>query len=320
MHNVTPRDIYILTGRCAPHAEPCPGVANGLGIYRLSRDRNSCDPWRPDRNPDHQRLRLFGFLPASFSCSLAWATIGKEDEKRNKRRSEPSRNSQDRFYIFRGGITASDRADDFLRGASSPPTRSIGFCGPRCPWHGARGGPACRSLRLGRRPWDFLVITLLQIPRPHHVLRPRDRYRTITPLFLIGVLPEPVHAALSDAEISAITHFARVPGKELPQEAPSNPVPVCPPPALADLHDAHPHPGFTMWQHSAHIENPPVVQNVTQLSGFPSAPRHARAVTMIYVYRPVDVPDHAPGVANALGIYRLCRAGDSCDRMTPRAT
>jgi hypothetical protein len=113
---------------------------------------------------------------------------------------------------------------------------------------------------------DFLM--LLQFPRPHHVLRPRDRYRTITPLLLFGVLPEPVHAALSDAKISTIAHFACVPGKELPQEAPSNPVPVFPPPTLADLHDAHPHPGFTMWQHSAHVENSPVVQNGSQLSGF----------------------------------------------------
>ena len=113
-----------------------------------------------------------------------------------------------------------------------------------------------------------MSILLLQFLCPHHVLRPRDRYRTIAQLFLIGVLPEPVHAALSDAEISTITHLARVPGKELPQEAPSNPVPVCPPPALADLHDAHPHPGFTMRQHSAHLENSPVVQNGPQLSGF----------------------------------------------------
>src|SRR5882762_500948 len=99
---------------------------------------------------------------------------------------------------------------------------------------------------------------LLPFRLPHHVLGPRDRYRTITPLLLVGVLPEPVHAARSDAEISTITQFARVPGKELPQEAPSNPVPVCPPPALADLHDAHPHQGFTRRQHSAHVEKPPV--------------------------------------------------------------
>src|SRR5580693_707028 len=98
---------------------------------------------------------------------------------------------------------------------------------------------------------------------PHHVLRPRDRCRTITPLLLFGVLPEPVHATLSEAEISTITHFARVPGKELPQEAPSSPVPVCPPPALADLHDAHSHPGFTMRQHSAHVEIPPVPRDAT---------------------------------------------------------
>jgi hypothetical protein len=148
----------------------------------------------------------------------------------------------------------------FLRGASSPQARSIGFWGPSCPGHDAQGGP-CRSLRLGGGPGDCLFIRLLQFPRPHHVLRPRDRYRTITPLLLIGVLPEPVHAALSDAEISTITQLARVPGKELPQEAPSGPVPICPPPALADLHDAHPHPGFTMWQHSAHVEKPPVLHN-----------------------------------------------------------
>src|SRR5580700_461837 len=103
-----------------------------------------------------------------------------------------------------------------------------------------------------------LFVTLLPFLRPHHVLRPRDRCRTITPLFLFGVLPEPVHAARSDTEISTITQLARVPGKELPQEARSNPVPICPPPAVADPHDAHPHPGFTRRQHSAHVENLPL--------------------------------------------------------------
>ena len=98
---------------------------------------------------------------------------------------------------------------------------------------------------------------------PHHVLRSRDRCRTITSLLLVGILPEPVHAALSEAEISAIAHFARVPGKVLPQEAPSGPVLVSPPPALTDLHDAHPHPGFTMRQHSAHVEIPPARRDVT---------------------------------------------------------
>ena len=93
----------------------------------------------------------------------------------------------------------------------------------------------------------------LPFRRPHHVLRPRDRCRTITALLLIWILPEPVHAALSKAEISTITHFARVPGIVLPQEAPSGPVLVCPPPALTDLHDAHPHPGFTMRQQSSHV-------------------------------------------------------------------
>ena len=102
---------------------------------------------------------------------------------------------------------------------------------------------------------------LLPFLRPHHVLRPRDRCRTIASLLFFGIFPEPMHAALSDAEISTIPHFARVPGKELPQEAPSGPVPICPPPTLADLHDAHPHPGFTMWQHSAHVEKPPVLHN-----------------------------------------------------------
>src|SRR5882762_11957585 len=106
---------------------------------------------------------------------------------------------------------------------------------------------------------------LLPFRLPHHVLGPRDRRRTITPLLLVGVLPEPVHAARSKAEISTITHFARVPGKELPQEAPSSPVPVCPPPALADLHDAHPHPSFARRQHSAHVENLPSPHDATVL-------------------------------------------------------
>jgi hypothetical protein len=74
-----------------------------------------------------------------------------------------------------------------------------------------------------------------------------------------------VHAARSDAEISTITHFAGVPRKELPQEAPPDPVPVCPPAALADLHDAHPHPGFARRQHSAHVENPPAFHDATML-------------------------------------------------------
>src|SRR6202051_4789965 len=117
--------------------------------------------------------------------------------------------------------------------------------------------PAKASLS---RNW---LVTVLHFLRPHHVLRPRDRCRTIAPLLLVGVLPEPVHAALSEAEIAAITHFAGVPGKELPQEAPSGPVPVRPPPALADLHDAHSHPGFTMRQHSAHVEIPPVPRDAT---------------------------------------------------------
>ena len=97
---------------------------------------------------------------------------------------------------------------------------------------------------------------LLPFRRPHHVLRPRDRCRTITALLRFGILPEPVHAALSDAEISTITHFARVPRKELPQEARPDPVPECPTPAVADPHDARPHPGFARRQHSAHDENP----------------------------------------------------------------
>src|ERR1700682_2986574 len=119
--------------------------------------------------------------------------------------------------------------------------------------------PAKASLS---RNW---LVTVLHFLRPHHVLRPRDRCRTIAPLLLVGVLPEPVHAARSDAAISPITQFARVPGKEPPQEAPSCPVPVCPPPALADLHDAHSHPSFARRQHSAHVENPPAPHDATVL-------------------------------------------------------
>ena len=118
--------------------------------------------------------------------------------------------------------------------------------------------PRGKFRNVSSRRWRSSQLSRSTVPqflRPHHVLRPRDRCRTITPLLLIRVLPEPVHAALSETKMSTITHLARVPGKELPQEAPSNPVPVCPPPALADLHDAHPHPGFTMRQHSAHVEN-----------------------------------------------------------------
>jgi hypothetical protein len=136
-----------------------------------------------------------------------------------------------------------------------------------------RGSPMCpcgmpRRLSYSPRrrlgvPGACLSIMPIPFRLPHHVLRPRDRCRTITPLLLFGVLPEPVHATLSEAEISTITHFARVPGKELPQEAPSSPVPVCPPPALADLHDAHSHPGFTMRQHSAHVEIPPIPRDAT---------------------------------------------------------
>src|SRR6516164_8089472 len=95
---------------------------------------------------------------------------------------------------------------------------------------------AFRCARLAAAPVSRRLIgplSLSQFLRPHHVLRPRDRGRTITPILLVGVLPEPVHAAGSDAEISPVTHFARVPGKEFPQEPPPDPVPVCPPAALA---------------------------------------------------------------------------------------
>ncbi len=117
---------------------------------------------------------------------------------------------------------------------------------------------SCSSTRRVEKRERLSRSTVPQFLRPHHVLRPRDRCRTITPLLLFGVLPEPVHAALSETKMSTITHFARVPGKELPQEVPLKPIPVCPSPAVADLHDAHSHPGFTMRQHSAHVENPPV--------------------------------------------------------------
>ena len=109
----------------------------------------------------------------------------------------------------------------------------------------------------------------------------RDRYRTITPLLLFGVLPEPVHATRSDAETSTIMHLARVPGKELPQEVPFNPVPVCPPPALADLHDAHSHPGFTRRQHSAHVKNPPRSAGRLRISNNTSATSKFRAESFI---------------------------------------
>jgi len=108
-----------------------------------------------------------------------------------------------------------------------------------------------------------LLVMLLPFRLPHHVLGPRDRRRTITPLFRVSVLPEPVHTARSNAEISAIAQFACIPGKELPQEAPSDPVPICPSTAFADLHDAHPHPGFARRQHSTHVENPPVSPDAT---------------------------------------------------------
>src|SRR5882672_8422504 len=132
----------------------------------------------------------------------------------------------------------------------------------RCDWSRSPVALFSRSKSWFSRSKSWFV-TLLQFLRPHHVLRPRDRYRTITPLLLVGVLPEPVHAARSDAEISSITQFARVPGKELPQQAPFRPVPVCPSPTLADLHDAHPHSGFVRRQHSAHVENPPVPRDAT---------------------------------------------------------
>jgi hypothetical protein len=59
-------------------------------------------------------------------------------------------------------------------------------------------------------------VTLRQFLHPHRVLQTRDRCRTITPLLLLGVLPEPVHATRAYAETSTITQLARVPGKELP--------------------------------------------------------------------------------------------------------
>ena len=140
-------------------------------------------------------------------------------------------------------------------------------------YNGAPGGNACnrpesigsmsrrRAGRLGKQRHLLVLpelpakaLAFLQFLRPHHVLRARDRCRTITSLLGVGVLPKPVHAAAADAEISTIAHLARVPGEVLPQEAPSGPVAVRPPPAVSDPHDAHPHPRFTMRQHSAHVE------------------------------------------------------------------
>jgi len=129
------------------------------------------------------------------------------------------------------------------------------------PRHKPSRPPRGKFRNVSRRRWRSSQLSRSTVPqflRPHHVLRPRDRCRTITPLLLFGVLPEPVHAALSETKMSTITHLARVPGKELPQEVPLKPIPVCPSPAVGDLHDAHSHPGFTMRQHSAHVENPPV--------------------------------------------------------------
>src|SRR5712691_12581558 len=149
--------------------------------------------------------------------------------------------------IWPGGKRLEVVSAGHLRGRDGPP-RAVTSRPPRGKFRNVSGRR--RSSRLSRS----LYVTLLQFLRPHHVLRPRDRYRTITPLPLVGILPEPVHATRSDAETSTIMHLARIPGKELPQDVPFNPVPVCPPAALADLHDAHSHPGFVRRQHSAHVE------------------------------------------------------------------
>jgi hypothetical protein len=109
------------------------------------------------------------------------------------------------------------------------------------------------------RPAEVSVICHAPpIPSPTSCVASARPLPNNSPVPSFRVLPEPVHAARSDTEISTITQLARVPGKELPQEARSNPVPICPPPAVADPHDARPHPGFTRRQHSAHVENLPL--------------------------------------------------------------
>jgi hypothetical protein len=77
-------------------------------------------------------------------------------------------------------------------------------------------------------------------------------------------------------------HLARVPGKELPQEVPFKPIPVCPPPALADLHDAHSHPGFARRQHSAHVENPPVPRDAFVLRQ--TVLRYVEVTSQLFVF------------------------------------
>ena len=244
------------------------------GHIRIDRDR-VCLEDAPASS--HSRLTPYGSLDCAIFWRLSVSAGLISSSKRSRPRcecwqgkptpctsvsSQAKRQRVDHLprhpSIFLGPFGSRPSADPatfwnllFLAERPSAPSRVDDFGPGECPRVARCAGGG------GPKVWvrDSLSILILQFPCPHHVLRPRDRYRTIAQLFLIGVLPEPVHAALSDAEISTITHFARVPGKELPQEAPSNPVPVCPPPALADLHDAHPHPGFTMRQHSAHLEN-----------------------------------------------------------------
>ena len=95
----------------------------------------------------------------------------------------------------------------------------------------AVAAPAIRPAKasLSRR----LFVTLVQFLRPHHVLRPRDRCRTITPLLLIRRPPEnQCMQPCPRQKCPTITHLARVPGKNFHRKRHLKPVPVCPPPAV----------------------------------------------------------------------------------------
>jgi hypothetical protein len=115
--------------------------------------------------------------------------------------------------------------------------------------------------------------------------------------------------------MSTIMHLARVPGKELPQEVPLKPIPVCPPPAVADLHDAHSHPGFTRRQHSVHVENPPVPCGAFVLQQIVHALlRSSERNRSSHLQPELDQAPDGFGAVNSNGTFKIKR-GQPCVRL-----
>src|SRR5580704_10824355 len=83
--------------------------ANALGIYRLSRDRNSCDRWCLRRHTNHQQLRLLGY--DRRLCRARW----REAVKSGLGRAE-----KPKFAFFAPVTIGPDHAGEFWpRGVAS---------------------------------------------------------------------------------------------------------------------------------------------------------------------------------------------------------